>query len=227
MLRNKLMCEDSITLFEQHFPEGFEITVENIIGAFKFGLFTYWFVDNFFNENQKEEYDKITEIHASNLKIKLDMILAAHDKIINYLTIKHTKAIEPCIKLLKDTINLPTEQYNETISPAYTEFYKELASVYPQFNNSVILDRYTLKPAVNNAYTKLDIARDVAYIEYDQVTGDTIKAYKNITDAITIKFSADCALVSQHFFKMSDDAKREYNEITAPILVDYWNNYLE
>ena len=56
MLRGRGACKDQIDTFEQTWPDGAELTLDNLIRAAKLDLSIEWFAENFLSDPAGEAY---------------------------------------------------------------------------------------------------------------------------------------------------------------------------
>ena len=135
MLREKDACEDQVTIFEEEWPDGVEVTVEAILRAVELWLDIDWFVHQFlpapvrkaYNEAMTSAQRAYDEVIAPAQKAYDEGIASArkaYDEVVDPARKAYNEAIAPARKAYDEAITLAPKAYKEATASVKKAYYK-------------------------------------------------------------------------------------------------------
>ena len=127
MLREKDACEDQVTIFEEEWPDGVEVTVEAILRAVELWLDIDWFVHQFLPAPVRKAYNEA----MTSAQRAYDEVIApaqkAYDEGIASARKAYDEVVDPARKAYNEVIASTRKAYNEVIAPTWKVYDEGIA----------------------------------------------------------------------------------------------------
>jgi len=125
LLKEKNACEDDIEIFQAEWPDGAEMTLENLLRIVELELDLDWFTENFLDESAQREYD---EAIAPARRECDEAIASAHQK--------YDEAIAPAHQKYQEAIASAHQKYQEAIASAHQKYDEVTALAYRKYQEA-------------------------------------------------------------------------------------------